>query len=167
MKGEPMVMNGGYGGGNNDREQDTCFRCVKIILIVFHSLALIGLVILAVIFFVALMAISNANDKNKTKYDDYYPPNTGTIDTPNNEQMKTMGTFMGIFVSLALIFEIIVLIGIIKENKTIVFVYLVLGIIGTIQNMMYGVAAGLLSTVMVALTAYFAYMIVKRDRQMV
>ncbi|CAG2113018.1 unnamed protein product [Medioppia subpectinata] len=134
IKGEEM--------GNHYWEHDSRFRCVKITLIVIHTLAIIFLVIATVLFFAALNVVMDA-------------------------EKKMVGTFMGVFLAVCLILEIIALIGIIKENKTIVFVYAALGIIGTINNLVNGIITGLFSAVTVGLTAYYGYMIVKRDRGMV
>ncbi|CAG2172269.1 unnamed protein product [Oppiella nova] len=61
-----------------------------------------------------------------------------------------------------------ILIGIVRENKTIVFVYLVLGVIGIVFNLfIQPMSTNILSIIVVSLTAYFAYMIVKKDRQVV
>ena len=75
---------------------------------------------------------------------------------------------MGIVVIVFTVFEAIVLIGIVRENKTIVFVYLVLGVIGIVSNLfVQPMSTNILSIIVFSMTAYFAYMIVKKDRQVV
>ncbi|CAG2175076.1 unnamed protein product [Oppiella nova] len=155
MKGEPI-----HNGFNPEAE--TCFRCVKITLIVIHSISLVLMCFAAVMFIAALFVLStDKTSDNKTI----------TLDH-NNEKVdvdaKAFTTFMGIFVIVFTVFEVIVLIGIVRENKTIVFVYLVLGVIGIVHNLFaQPMATNILSIIVVSLTAYFAYMIVKKDRQVV
>ncbi|CAG2121169.1 unnamed protein product [Medioppia subpectinata] len=160
IKGEEM--------GNHYWEQDSRFRCVKITLIVIHTLAIIFLVIATVLFFAALNVVMDAEKSKSPAYDvDQDDINNEGPTLPPEATMKMVGAFMGVFLAVCLILEIIGLIGIIKENKTTVFVYAALGIIGTINNLVNGIMTGLFSAVTVGLTAYYGYMIVKRERGMV
>ena len=77
-----------------------------------------------------------------------------------------MGIFLTFLFSFAMIYEMIAIAGIKKENKTIVITYLVLSLIGFIGNLFYGMQTGILSLLVIVLSAYYAYMLVKKDRQM-
>ncbi|CAG2172455.1 unnamed protein product [Oppiella nova] len=137
MKGKPI-----HNGSNPEAE--TCFGCVKMTLIVIHSISLV------LMCFVAVMFIADHNN-NKVDVD-----------------ANGLKTFMGIFVIVFTVFEVIVIIGIVREDKTVVFVYLVLGVIGIVYNLfVQPMPTNILSIIVVSLTAYFAYMIVKKDRQVV
>jgi hypothetical protein len=65
------------------------------------------------------------------------------------------------FIAFALVFEIIGLVGIIKENQCIVTTFFVLSILGVIGNLKYGIDYGLFAFGVSILTGVYAYKIYK------
>ncbi|CAG2176629.1 unnamed protein product [Oppiella nova] len=150
MKGETMH------NGFNPEAEFPCFRCVKITLIVIHSISLVLMCIAAIMF---IAAFSTADNKTLT-----FDHNNEKVDV----DAKASTIVMGIVVIVLTVFEAILIFGVVRENKTIVFVYLVLGVFGIVHNLFaQPMATNILSIIVVSLTAYFTYMIVKKDRQVV
>ena len=77
-----------------------------------------------------------------------------------------MAIFAICIFGFAIVYEIIAITGIAKENKTIVITYLVLAVIGFIANIFYGIQTGLFTLLMIGLSGYYAYMLIKKDRTM-
>ncbi|CAG2180044.1 unnamed protein product [Oppiella nova] len=156
MKGETIH------DGFNPEAEFPCFRCVKITLIVIHSISLVVKAAMADMFIAAFFVLSaDKTSDNKTITLDH---NNEKVDVDD----KALATVMGIVVIVFTVFEVIVLIGIVRENKNIVFVYLVFGVIGIVRNLfVLPMFINIPTIIVVSLTAYFAYMIVKKDRQVV
>jgi len=82
----------------------------------------------------------------------------------SSKDSQSLTTICILVYVLIILFKIIGLIAIIKENKSIVYTFLVLSILALIGNMIRdGMDFGILDIVIVLLTGYYAYMINKND----
>ena len=84
-----------------------------------------------------------------------------------NKIIKSLGTKDIFTASFGLIYELIAIVGIAKENRVIVYVYLVFSIISIIIDIYHGHQIGMLYFIAISLTAFYAFMISRRDGQVV
>ncbi|CAG2101583.1 unnamed protein product [Medioppia subpectinata] len=119
---------------------------VKIGLEVLYVLAIIGCIFLIVVCGIALAA----SDKDRQE----------------NNINKDQVTAALVIAALGLVISIVGLVGIVKENKCIVIVLLVLVVIGIISNFVYKeFGSALWGIVCAVLTAIYLYLIIQKDKE--
>jgi len=131
------------------------FKCIKIALIVIHSLSIIVLILCIVVLAIIDKKSVGLRLEREWADEDFGPE--------RKDMNQLFATLLMCVIAISLVIEIIGLVGIIKENLCIVITLFVLSILGTIGNLYsYRIDSAFIGFGISILTGVYAQKIYKK-----